>query len=270
MSTSPRRIALLLEYDGGRYHGFQVQANALTVQGVMETALTDLLGEDVRLKGAGRTDTGVHAVGQVATFLTTADHEPATFMRALNARLPEDVTVVDACEVDPDFDARRHALRRWYRYVIVNRPSPSPLLRQRAAWVRGGLDVAAMDGAARLLEGRHDLASFSAVLSQPMTTVRGVFRAEVSRVGEFVVFDMEAEAFLPQQVRRTAGVLLDVGRGACGPQRVADLLANPAIGRTEYAAPPHGLYLMQVTYPEGAVSFGARTVDELVPFALHK
>ena len=246
-----------------------MQPNAVTVQGEVETALAGLLGGAVRVKGAGRTDTGVHAFGQVATFDTMAGYTPATFVRALNARLAEDVAVTDSCEVAPGFDARRHALRRWYRYSVLNRPAASPLLRQRTTWVRGALEVAAMDAAAGLLVGRHDLAAFSGPLSrETMTTVRTVFRSTVRRVGEQVILDIEAEAFLPQQVRRTMGVLLDVGRGACGPARVAQLLAQPVLGSAEHAAPPEGLYLMDVVYPEGAVTFAARTEGVFAPLAL--
>lgn len=126
-----------------------------------------------------------------------------------------------------------------------------------------------MDQAAGGLVGRHDLAAFSGPLSRDtMTTVRTVFRSTVRRAGEHVVFDIEAEAFLPQQVRRTMGVLLDVGRGACGPERVAQLLADPVLGRAEHAAPPEGLYLMDVVYPEGAVTFTGRTEGVIAPFAL--
>ncbi len=268
MTLTPRRIALLLEYDGSRYHGFQVQQNALTVQGVVEGALRLLTGEDTRLKGAGRTDTGVHAAGQVATFVTSSHHDPSTFQRALNARLPEDVSVLDACEVAPEFDARRHATRRRYRYVVLNRLAPSPLLRGRTTWVRSPLDVAAMDAAARLLGGEHDFAGFSGPLSKPGSTVRHCFRAAAHREGAFVVFDMEATAFLPQQVRRTAAVLMDIGRGVCGAGRLAEVLERPVLGAADHAASPQGLYLMGVTYPVGTVQFTAQDAAAMAPLAL--
>ncbi len=268
MTLTPRRIALLLEYDGGRYHGFQVQQNALTVQGVVEEALRLLTGEDTRLNGAGRTDAGVHAAGQVATFVTASHHDASTFQRALNARLPEDVSVLDACEVAPEFDARRHATRRWYRYVMFNRPGPSPLLRGRPAWARSPLDVAAMNVAARLLEGMHDFAGFSGPLSKPGSTVRHCLGAAVRREGAFVVLDIEATAFLPQQVRRTAAVLMDIGRGVCGAGRVVELLERPVLGAADHAAPPQGLYLMGVTYPVGTVQFAAQDATAMAHLAL--
>ncbi|MSQ09760.1 MAG: tRNA pseudouridine(38-40) synthase TruA [Dehalococcoidia bacterium] len=263
-----RRIALRVEYDGTRFHGFQIQLRALTIQGVLEDALQTLLGQPTRIYGAGRTDTGVHAVGQVATFVTTATHDTGTFQRALNARLPADVAVTDACEVGVAFDVRRHARRRWYRYVMLNREASSPLLRHATALVRGGLDTTAMAQAAALLVGQHDLASFSGTPSKPTTTVRRVFEARVTQMGPFVLFDMHAEAFLPQQVRRTAGVLLEIGKGAYGLEQVRHLLEQPVLGAADHAAPPQGLYLMNVEYPDGAVHFSVQSTEELVPFSL--
>jgi len=263
-----RRIALRVEYDGTRFHGFQVQPRAVTVQGVLEDALQAMLGQPTRIYGAGRTDTGVHAVGQVATFLTTAGHDALTFQRAMNARLPEDVAVADACEVDPAFDARRHALHRWYRYVILNRDAASPLLRTSTALFRGRLNVEGMAEAAALLVGQHDLASFSGIPSKPTTTIRRVFHAGVTVSSPFVVFDIEAEAFLPQQVRRTVGTLVDIGRGVYEPEQIARLLQEPVLGAADHTAPPQGLYLMHVGYPEGAVGFAAPDVSSAVPFSL--
>lgn len=268
VDVGERRLALLLEYDGSRFHGFQVQRGARTVQGVLEDALHDLTGERTRVQGAGRTDAGVHALGQVATFCTRSHHDAATFQRALNARLPEDAAVADACDVALAFDARRHALRRWYRYLVWNAPAPSPLLRRHTAWVRSPLDTEAMAAAARLLQGRHDVASFCGAPDRPTTTVRTVHRAEVRRRGDLVVFDMEADAFLPQQVRRTMGVLLDAGRGVYGPEQVAALLRRPVLGAADHAAPPQGLYLMGVTYPDGVAPFAQRRAAQLLPLAL--
>jgi tRNA pseudouridine38-40 synthase len=267
-AQAARRIALRVEYDGTRFCGFQVQPRALTVQGVLEEALAGMLGQATRIFGAGRTDTGVHAVGQVATFLTTSSHDAGTFQRALNARLPEDVAITGACEVDLAFDARRHALRRWYRYIILNRDASSPLLRTATTRLRGALDVPAMAAAAALLVGEHDMASFSGIPSKPTTTVRRAFAARVTESTPFVVFDMEASAFLPQQVRRTVGVLTDIGRGVYEPEQVSRLLQQPVLGAADHTAPPQGLYLMNVEYPEGAVRFAAPDISAAVPFSL--
>ncbi|MBI2885832.1 MAG: tRNA pseudouridine(38-40) synthase TruA [Chloroflexi bacterium] len=250
-----RRLALLLEYDGSGFHGFQVQANARTVQGALEQALHRLTGEMHRVAGAGRTDAGVHALGQVAACTTRAPHSPATFVAALNYYLDNDVAVRAACEVPLEFDPRRDATSRWYRYLIVSRPEPSPLARGRYLWVREALDLPAMQQAAGMLVGQRDLASFSGPLSGPRTTVRSVIRAEVEHKGDIIWFDMEASAFLPQQVRRTVGVLLAVGRGQAPPARMAQLVERPLLGAADVAAPAQGLYLMAVTYPPGMVTF---------------
>lgn len=250
-----RKLALLIEYDGTRYSGFQIQENALTVQEVLERALDNITGEGNRLKGASRTDTGVHALGQVATFVTRSRHEPKTFVAALNAHLPGDVAVRDAAETAPGFDARRQAERRWYRYVIVQRSSPAPLLRSSSHRIGRRLDVEAMAAAAQELVGHHDCASFSAKLSNQTTTMREITRVGVRRAGDMLFFDIEANAFLPQQVRRTVGELLAVGTGHLPVERIGQLLARPVLGAAGSPVPPQGLYLMGITYPPGAVRF---------------
>ncbi len=245
----------MIEYEGTNYHGFQLQPNAVTVQGVLEQALQKLTGKRVRIRGAGRTDTGVHARGQVAAFETDAGHEPGTFMRAANHYLPEDVSVRAACEAPEGFDPRRQATSRRYRYLIANRPARPALDRARALWIREPLQVEAMDQAARRLEGEHDFASFSGPLSRPGSTVRRVRKTGVIRDGCMVSFEIEATAFLPQQVRRTVCLLLDAGKGESGPERIQDLLAHPVRGAADQAAPPYGLYLEEVSYAAGLLKF---------------
>ncbi|MEK7217345.1 MAG: tRNA pseudouridine(38-40) synthase TruA [Chloroflexota bacterium] len=250
-----RKLALLIEYDGTRYSGFQIQDNALTVQEVLERALNNITGEGNRLKGASRTDTGVHALGQVATFVTSSRHAPRTFVAALNAHLPGDVAVRDATGTAPGFDPRREAESRWYRYVIVQRASPAPLLRKVSHRVGRYLDVKAMAAAAQELVGYHDCASFSAKLSNQTTTMREITRAGVQGAGEVLYFDIEANAFLPQQVRRTVGELIAIGSGHQPVERIGQLLESPVLGTADSPAPPQGLYLMGITYRPGAVRF---------------
>ena len=253
---APRKLALLIEYDGSRYHGFQVQQNAQTVQGMLEHALNTITGEGNRLQGASRTDAGVHALSQVASFTTGTRHTAETFRAALNYYLPDDIAVQAVCEVAPDFDPRRHAQSRTYRYTILNRPSPSPLERACSLWVRETLDVAAMQLGAQDLVGNYDLASFSGPLARPdASTIRRIVRADVTRAGDFVYFDVVANAFLPQQVRRTMGALLAIGRGQLGSNAIKTLRNHPTLGAAATVAPARGLCLTDITYPEGSVGF---------------
>lgn len=256
MEDGIRKLALLVEYDGSAFHGFQAQSNAATVQGALEEALGRLTGERVRIQGASRTDAGVHAAGQVASFVTTKGFGPATFVAALNYYLPQQVAVRAAREVAPGFDPRRDAVSRSYRYVILDQSSPSPLARAYSLWVRSGLDVAAMQQGARHLIGRYDLASFSGPLSRRSnSTVRRVYRAELQQDGPLVCFRMEANAFLPQQARRTVGVLLAIGRGRKDPEFMRTLRDHPKIGMAETVAPAHALCLTGITYPHGNLAF---------------
>jgi len=237
----------VVEYEGTAYGGSQYQRNAPTIQGELEKALKKLTGERTRLALAGRTDAGVHAEGQVVSFRTRAPYEADVFVRALNAHLPQDIAVRSAREVPLSFQVRRQAKRRWYRYLIYN-GRQRPALRRSYCWhVAQPLDVEAMQEAARQLVGEHDFAAFAAP-SAPGRTVRTVYRAEVSRRRSWVMFDIEADSFLTQQVRRTVEALVQVG---LGKQTVGDfrgLLASAKRGAATQAAPPRGLCLMAVEY----------------------
>jgi tRNA pseudouridine38-40 synthase len=242
-----RRIALVLEYDGSRYGGFQRQRNAPTVQGELERALAQLTGATPRLAFAGRTDAGTHALGQVAAFTTTSRLTTDAFLRGLNALLSDDIAVRAAREVPASFDPRRDAERRSYRYVIYQAAVRSPLWRTRAWHVRQPLDLDAMRAAAASLVGEHDFAAFSR--REPTTTVRTVYRCELSRRGAFVCLEMEANAFLRHQVRRTVGALVQVGVGRLSVEGFCELLRRAEPASAGPVAPAHGLYLVRVTYP---------------------
>ncbi len=251
-----RHIALLVEYDGARYHGFQVQHNAATVQQALERALEDLLGAPTPLRGASRTDVGVHARGQVASFRTDAQYPAETFVLALNSYLPEDIAVQAVCDIGADVDVRRYAYSRRYRYSILNCAIRSPLARAQALLVREPLDVDAMDWAAQALVGQHGFASFSGQPSYPgQPSERRVLSATVHRSDAMVYFDIEAESFLPQQVRRTVAQLLYVGKHKRDASVIQAFLDHPVLGAAWEALPPHALCLEAITYPDSLVPF---------------
>jgi tRNA pseudouridine38-40 synthase len=243
-----RRIAVLLEYDGTGFAGSQLQTNARTVQGVLEAAVQKTTGEVTRVAFAGRTDAGVHAEGQVASFLTESMMDCETMQRALNAWLPEDVAVRAVADVDASFDPRRTAIRRRYRYEIDNRPVRPALGRQRAWHVSPRLDEAAMAGGAGAVVGHRDFAAFASRLEEEgASTVRDLQRFDVTRHGDAITCTLEANAFLPHQVRRMVGALVELGKGRL---TMADYVAllDAAPGNAGPAAPPHGLYLECVEY----------------------
>ena len=246
-----RRIALLLEYDGSCYGGSQIQKNAPTIQDSLEGAIKRLSGETARAAFAGRTDAGVHARGQVASFLTQRPFDVTVFVDGLNYWLPEDIGVRGAREVAGDFDVRRRASKRFYRYLVYNGHAPSPLLRQRTWHVKEPLDQAAMQQAAAYLVGRHDFAAFAGNLGKAeASTVRTMHRFDVRSRGRLITFEAEADAFLPHQVRRTTGALVEVGAGRQKPEWFEELLSRNETGVANPAAPAQGLCLMRVTYPD--------------------
>lgn len=247
-----RRLALVVEYDGTDYCGFQLQVALPTVQGDIESALTKVTGETIRIVGAGRTDSGVHARGQVVSFTTLSTLPPETMVRALNFYLGPGISVRSGHLAASDFDARRDALSREYRYTILNRSTPSPLERRYACFVPWRLDIDPMNAASGCLVGCHDFASFTGPTGR--STVREVHRAEVSRVGDRVYFDMVANAFLNRQVRCTVGTLIRVGLGRLGVEEFRDMIRAKKPGLASPAVPPHGLCLMRVNYQENKFS----------------
>ena len=242
-------MALIVEYEGTNYHGFQYQANASSIQEELERAIAHFTGERVRVKGAGRTDAGVHAKGQVIAFDTGSTHSSDTFARALNSLLPDDIAVRAAHRVNGGFDPRRQALSRRYRYTILNSPTPSPFSRRTVCMVTEPLNVRKMQKAAKLMIGRHDFARFCGPLEDGRSsTVRHIYEASVKNRNRLVTFDVEGNAFLPHQVRRMAGALVDIGRGKLSLDELKCMIDG---GTTEAVArplPAPGLCLMEVTY----------------------
>ncbi len=242
-----QRFRAKIEYDGTDFYGFQVQATDRTVQGEIERALEAVTGSGTRVVGAGRTDRGVHARGQVVHFTAVWRHGLQELQRALNAVLASDVSVLELDLAEEGFHPRFSALRRSYRYTILNRRWPAPLERRRAWHVSQELDLGWMAEASRCLIGTYDFATFGQP-PQGDNTVRTVFRAEWQEHGALLWFDIEANAFLYRMVRSIVGTLALVGRGQIQPQDVESFLQARDRSLIQQVAPAHGLCLMRVDY----------------------
>ena len=243
-----QNLRLTLEYDGTEYHGWQVQPGLPTIQGTLEEAIKRISGEEVRITGAGRTDAGVHAVGQVANFYTGKEMDATSWQRALNAILPPDIVVRGVEQVSEDFDARRSAKHKTYRYSILHRADPSALDRRYLLHVPDPLDLGAMAEAATLLLGEHDFSAFRAAECPASTPVRRVYEARFATEGERFHFFITADAFLMHMVRIIVGTLLEVGTGKITPADFREVLKSRDRGRAGKTVPPHGLCLLSVKY----------------------
>jgi len=248
-------LKLTLEYDGAPFVGWQVQPNGASVQGAVEDALEKLCGARARVTGAGRTDAGVHARGQVASLDPPRELPLSAWTAGLNAHLPPEVACVRAEEAPPGFDARRWARGKRYVYTVMRSPVRSPLWRGRAWEVRRPLDVAAMTAALPHVRGRHDFSALRAADCPARTTVRDVrelsIRSDELRQGELVEVRIEATAFLKHMVRNLVGTLVEVGHGKRSPESLEELLDSRDRTRAGPTAPPHGLVLDEVFYLPG-------------------
>ena len=258
-----RTLRLTLAYDGTDYAGWQRQQNASTIQAVLEAALREVEGRAVTVHGAGRTDAGVHALGQVASTHLSHALETSALVRALNAKLPDDVRVLDVDEVAGDFHARYGACSKWYRYRLTAGPVANPLERRYAWHVVQTLDLESMQQAAAVLCGQHDFAAFqtSAGADAPASTVRTIFRLEIGSEsnpswltmrstpsGQVITIDVVGDGFLRHMVRTMVGTLVEVGRGRRSVEDVAAALASRRRERSGPTAPAHGLFLVEVGY----------------------
>lgn len=239
----------MLSYDGTAFHGWQVQPTVPTVQGALLARARAVLGADVRLVGASRTDAGVHALGQVASLRTTSRLAAGAVMAALNAGLPPEVRVVGAEEAPPAFDARRAAVGKRYVYLIDAGAVAAPLLVRYAWHVPAALDLAAMRLALRALRGRHDFSAFCAAPGREADPVCVVRAVHVLRAKSRVAIAMSADRFLHHMVRNIVGSAVEVGRGARQPAWLAEVLASRDRTRAGPTAPAHGLVLVRVRYP---------------------
>ncbi len=241
-------FALGIEYDGSRFHGWQRQRTRVSVQEVLETALSQVADQPVRLVTAGRTDAGVHAAGQVAGFSTTARRPVDAWLRGTNSLTPPGVSVRWAQAVDARFNARFSATRRRYLYLILEGRTRPAIGADLVCWSRQSLDVGAMDRAAQHLLGEQDFTSVRAAACQSNSPFRCVFEATVRRCGDLIVFDICANAFLQHMVRNIAGALLRVGRAERDAHWMAELLAARDRSLAGATAPSSGLYLAEVSY----------------------
>lgn len=237
-----------MEYDGTNYAGWQVQPGQDTIQGCLEVALRTITGEDVRVIGSGRTDAGVHALGQVAHFKTRSQMTVEEFRRALNGLLPRDIAVREVFEEAEDFHARHSAKRKLYRYVVFQGKVRSAF-GHRYGWDVGySLDVATMRRAASHLVGTHDFSAFRASSCAAKSPTRTVHRLEIFEQDRDIIFLAEADGFLQHMVRTIVGTLVDVGRGGLKPDVVKALLESRERSQAGPTAPPQGLFLLEVTY----------------------
>ena len=251
--ATPRTVTLVVEYDGTRYAGFQLQTNALTIQGELEQAIAQLTLAPARVHGAGRTDSGVHAQGQVVAFATSSLLPCETLARGLNHFLPQDIAVRAAYNVVPTFDPRRHACSRVYQYTLLSHSSRSPLRERYAYRVTDPLDDEAMRIALQSLEGEHDFAPLGGPVAPGKSTMRNVLATRLWREDDLVLFQVEANAFLPHQMRRIGGLLVAVGTGRLsleGVRAMMDGHYDPwSLGKVS-TLPPQGLCLMKVNYED--------------------
>lgn len=250
------RVALGIEYDGTSYNGWQRQKTGSGVQQRVEKALSVVANHPVEVICAGRTDTGVHATGQVVHFDTDSQRSDRGWLLGANTNLPDDVSVTWVAPVSDDFHARFSATSRSYRYKILNRLQRSALHRNRAWWVYEPLEATLMHDAAQQLAGEHDFSAFRAAACQASTAVRTISQISVSRSGDWLTLDVTANAFLQHMVRNITGTLATVGLGEQEVDWVAEVLESRDRKVGGIAAPPHGLTLVGVGYPE---SFGLPT-----------
>lgn len=245
-----QRVVLGLSYNGAAYCGWQSQPSGCAVQDRLERAIAQFLGHPVRTCCAGRTDAGVHAVGQVVHLETTLAREPSSWVRGVNAFLPHDIAVQWAhTGVDPRFDARRSAWQRRYRYVLRNHPVRPSIDHGRVGWTHRPLDLDRLRQAAQILIGEHDFSAFRSSECQAASPVKTLYAIDIDRLGDLVVFDLRANAFLHHMVRNLLGCLLAVGNGSKPVSWIADVLHSRDRTRAAPTFMPDGLYFLGADYP---------------------
>jgi len=243
-----KRIKLVVAYDGTNYRGWQIQKNGVTIESVLNHALSGLTGEEIHVMGASRTDSGVHAMGNVAVFDTEARMAADKFSYALNQRLPDDVRIQHSCEVSPDFHPRYQTAVKTYEYRILNREFPLPSCRLNTYFTYYRLDTERMRQAAGFLVGEHDFKSFCAAGAQVKTTVRTIYDLQILREGDLIKIRITGNGFLYNMVRIIAGTLLKIGSGDWTPEYMREILEAKDRTKAGPTAPAKGLTLMEITF----------------------
>lgn len=245
-----KRVKMIVAYDGTNYSGWQFQNNAVTIEQKLNEALTDLLGEEITVVGASRTDAGVHSLGNVCIFDTHTRIPAEKISYALNARLPEDIVVQDSCEVGMDFHPRFSKSKKTYEYRVLNRKFRMPTMRRDTYFYHYPLDVEKMQKAASYLVGEHDFKSFCSVHTQAETTVRTIYSCSVKQDGELIKIIVQGNGFLYNMVRIIAGTLVEVGAGKRKPEEVLAMLDSLDRQTAGPTAPACGLTMIGLEYEE--------------------
>ena len=245
-----KRVKLIVAYDGTNYSGWQLQKNAVTIEQKLNEALFDLLGEEIQVTGASRTDAGVHSLGNVCVFDTNTRMPAEKISYALNTRLPDDIVVQSSCEVDADFHPRAGKSAKTYEYRILNREFRDPTRRLNTYFYHYELNIEAMQRAASYLEGEHDFKSFCSVHAQVETTVRTIYQCTVSRIEDEIHIRVTGNGFLYNMVRIIAGTLIEVGAGKRQPEEIKKMLEATDRQTAGPTAPAHGLMMIGIEYKE--------------------
>ncbi|MCL2859150.1 MAG: tRNA pseudouridine(38-40) synthase TruA [Oscillospiraceae bacterium] len=243
-----RNIKLTIEYDGKGFNGWQKQPNKLNIQGEIELAIEQITGEKIELIGSGRTDAGVHALGQVASFKTNTDISIEKLSMAINSQLKKSIVIKSAEEVNNNFHARYNCTGKRYRYIINNSRSGSAIYRGLEYHMPVKLDYGKMKEAIKYFEGEHDFKGFKATGGKNKTTVRTIHKAEISKDNERIIIELTGDGFLYNMVRIIAGTLVDVGLGKINPDEISTIIDSKDREKAGKTLPPHGLYLAEVYY----------------------
>lgn len=246
-----KRIMLTVAYDGTAYHGFAFQENVRTVEGILNDNISILVGENVEVIGASRTDAGVHAYGNIVVFDTVSTIPADRFAPALNSKLPEDIRIMDSCQVPDGFHPRKCYSEKTYEYRILNTKTPVPTKRQYTWHCSYPLDAEKMNKAAHFLVGEHDFTSFCNVETQAISHVRNIISTDVFRHGDEIVIRIVGNGFLYNMVRIIAGTLMQIGRGKNEPEDICKMLEAQDRTVAGPTAPPQGLFLVKYEFPKG-------------------
>ena len=242
-----RNIKITIQYNGKNYCGWQKQNNSPGIQGTIEKAIFDITREEVKITGSGRTDAGVHALGQVANFKTNSQIPVDRIPNALNAKLPKDISIVKAEEVDEDFHSRYSAKKKTYRYQVYNSLYRSPIYADISYPVKYDLDIDKMKKEAKSLIGTYDFKGFMSSGSSVTDTVRTIYNIEVSKSEDLIIIEIEGNGFLYNMVRIIAGTLVDIGRGRI-TENMSTIIKSKSRSMAGHTAPAHGLFLKKVDY----------------------